>query len=210
MFRRGLMVSAYAVAVALAAATGPVQANWLNDALNGDIAEVRRMNVGGSDFSAHLAREYRDLALFEADAMYDFSSSDYFADKALAVREGRDEIPAVPQVWDIEPARMDELVAGRARLIDAFRQDARILAPQHAATAQAMYDCWVEKTAEGYAYPWQSAHIVNCREAFRSAMSELDRAIDAAGPAPAPVAEAPAAPPRGNHRLSPATGRHGW
>ncbi|MEX2615696.1 MAG: OmpA family protein [Alphaproteobacteria bacterium] len=192
MFRRGLTITTSAVALTLAAVTAPVEANWLNDILNDDIAEVRKMNAEGSDFSAHLAREYRQLALFEADAMYDFPASDYFADKALAVRDGRDEIPAVPQIWDIEPALMDELIASREQLTAAFRQDAKALAPQQAATAQAKYDCWVEQTEEGYAYPWQSAHIVNCKEAFRSAMSELDRAIDAARPAP--VAVAPAAP----------------
>ena len=102
MFKRALMITTSAAALTLAATAAPVQAAWINDVLNRDVAKVREMKTGGTDFSAYLAEEYRKLALFEADEMYDFPSSDYFAEKALAVKAGQDEIPAVPQLWDVD------------------------------------------------------------------------------------------------------------
>ncbi len=192
MLKRALMFSTSAVALTFAVTAAPVHADWINDVMNDDIAKVRALNTGGTDFQANLVREYRNLALFEADEMYDFPSSDYFADKALSVSAGQDEIPAVPQLWDVDDSRMDDLVVGRKILTSTFQQEARTLAPREAAVAQAKYDCWVEQSEEGLALPWQAGHIAECKTAFYAAVENLKLAMEAARPAPPQVSEKPA------------------
>lgn len=177
--KRTLMITTSVAALALAA---PTQASWINDVLNPDIAKVREIQPKGGEFRDFLAREYRNLALFEADAMYDLDASDHFADKALSVYRGNDEIPAVPQIWDIDDRYMKDLSVGRESLSTAFANGARTLAPERAAIAQVKYDCWVEQMSEGYDAPWQAAHIADCRQAFVDAMENLNAAIAEAQP----------------------------
>ncbi|MEX2615956.1 MAG: OmpA family protein [Alphaproteobacteria bacterium] len=194
------MITTAVAALFLAASQTPAQANSLSDLMNKDVASVRTMQPVGTDFRAALAREYRTLALYESDEMRDFPSSDYYAKKALAVNSGSDEIPAVPQLWDIKDKDMAELVAGRAQLTNAFDRHGKTLAPAEAAAAQARYDCWVEQTGEGVTnggtpMAWQPADIASCKDQFRAALDRLDAAILAAQPAPAKVAEVPANQP---------------
>lgn len=177
MLKHTLMITASIAALALVA---PAQASWINDALNPDIAKVRQIEPRGGEFRDYLAREYRGLALFEADAMYDLDSSDYFADKGLSVYRGNDEIPAVPQIWNVDDRYMKDLTVGREMLTTTFDNGARTIAPERAAIAQAKYDCWVEQMSEGYSAPWQAGDIADCRQAFFNAMDNLHAAIAAA------------------------------
>ncbi|MEX2615207.1 MAG: OmpA family protein [Alphaproteobacteria bacterium] len=197
MFTHSLMISTAAAALTFAVALAPAQATWMSDQMSKNVASVRTMQPTGNDFRAALAREYRTLALYESDEMHDYPSSSYYAAKALSVNSGADEIPAVPQLWDVDPRDMVDLVEGRARLTGAFERNAKNLAPSQAATAQAKYDCWVEQTAEGLtrdgqALSWQAADIASCKDEFRTALERLNAAILAAQPAQ--VAETPAKP----------------
>lgn len=165
---------------------------------------MKSMSTQNADsaFRTRLAAEYRSLSSYEKRRMWDFSSSEYYADKARKVESGVDAIPAVPQVWPVNKASLPDLTEGRAKLIQAFSQNARTLAPNEAAVAQAKYDCWVEQTSEGLtsegtAMPWQPRDIAACKDQFRAAMADLEHAIAAAKPAPAPAPKVTtAAPPK--------------
>lgn len=194
MIRQSLMITTAATVLTLATAVVPADASWINDFMNEDVARVRTMQPAGTDFRAQLAREYRALALYEADEMYDFPASDYFAKKALAVNSGQDEIPAVPQIWYIDDKYMNELVDGREKLTAAFEANAKTISPADAAVAQAKYDCWVEQMSEGTADSWQPKDIAACKQDFYNALDRVTSALLAAQPAPAKVAEAPVKP----------------
>lgn len=180
MFWRPLPFSASLAALLLSVPLPTAQADWINDFFNDDIAKVRAMPAGGNTFQSRLFSEYRSLALFEADEMYDWPASDYFAKKALSVNAGEEEIPTVPQIWNINEKYMPELVQGREKLTTAFERNAKTIAPIQAAIAQARYDCWVEQIAEGYADPWQPQHIADCKGQFLTAMDRLNSSIAAA------------------------------
>ena len=52
------------------------------------VTALRDQHITGSDFNAHLAREYQRLAVFEADQMFDRRDAGLFARKALAAHNG--------------------------------------------------------------------------------------------------------------------------
>jgi OOP family OmpA-OmpF porin len=195
MFRNTLMITTALTALVLVSSIPAAQASWFSDVMNKDVAAVRTMQPTGTDFRAQLAREYRTLALYESDDMWDFPSSDYYAKKALSVNSGAKEIPSVPQVWNIKGPLLDELLSGRGVLVDAFDKNAKVIAPREAAIAQAKYDCWVEQSNEGTANSWQPADIAACKQGFYDAMGLVNAAILAAAPVPKQVAEAPAPTP---------------
>lgn len=146
-----------------------------------EVEDVRTMNVQGESYNAYLARDYRDLALYEADRMYDWKDAPYFARKSLAAAKG-DQVAAADmdgEGWDIPEERRGELMAGYQRLNAAMNSGARTDYPALAATAQAKYDCWVEQSEED----WQYDHIASCRDEFNLVMERIEtKATMDAGP----------------------------
>ena len=62
----------------------------------GAVTALRDQQISGRDYSAHLAREYQRLALYEADQMYDRRDAGLFARKALAALDGAAPPPETP------------------------------------------------------------------------------------------------------------------
>lgn len=147
-----------------------------------DVAEVRDEAYVGGSFNTELADEYRTLALYEADAMYDWIDADYYAAKAMQAASGDTPMPASLDNWDVEDPALAEMQDARAQLVAALGGGARDAMPDKAAHAQAKFDCWVEQQEEG----WQTAHIQACKDEFYAALAALSPA-----PAPAPVAMEP-------------------
>lgn len=148
-----------------------------------DVSDVRNMNVQGNAFNDQLARNYQDLALYEADRMYDWSSAPWYARKAKLAANG--QLVAAASLDDgkgasfnIPRERRTELNQGFQRLDAAMRAGARTRYPALAATAQAKYDCWVEQSAEN----WQYDHIASCRDDFNLAMERMETPVDAGPP----------------------------
>lgn len=127
----------------------------------------------GSPFTQALAFEYKNLANFEHDSMFDHHDADIFAQKGIAAAHGEDILPEVPANWKIPPQNLAQLTEGRARLMLALNTGARERAPIAAAKAQASYDCWIEEQEENF----QDNQIASCKRNFDIVMNELEGKI---------------------------------
>ncbi len=142
-----------------------------------------------SAFEGGLHGGYIDLAQAEYDEA-DYLDSDTFANRAMAVAAG-----AAPGPEDIGARRLPgdsaaALTEARGRLVEALGADAVGAAPETAARAQIMFDCWMQEQEENL----QSGHIEACRAGFMAAMDEIDAAL--APPPPPPPPEPVAEPDR--------------
>lgn len=138
-----------------------------------NVEQVRELEPAGPTFNQRLAKEYKDLSLFEADEMGDWTDADFFAEKGLRSASGDVPMPTEPARWSIEDAAArSELEAARVDLVGAL-EGGRDKAPLEAAVAQARYDCWVEQEEEGH----QFDHIASCRASYLAAMNALRDAM---------------------------------
>lgn len=155
-----------------------------------DMDEVQALNnteAVGSPFTQRLTAEYRDFVNNEMDMMHDHADSLHFARKGLASARGDVVMPEPITDWNIEPGPFEELSVARARLVNVFDLGARELQPDVSAVAQARFDCWIEQQEEG----WQTNDINICRNGFIEALNELEAAIPAQAPPPAPEPDEP-------------------
>lgn len=129
----------------------------------------------GGNFNQELVREYKEIALFEADEMYDWFDAENHATKGVMAANGKTPLPYDPENWAIEdPAKMAELKSARSELVGILDAGGREMAPHEAAVAQAKYDCWVEQQEEGH----QPTHIAACRDTFFAALNNLKAAME--------------------------------
>lgn len=149
-----------------------------------DLDRIRTTEAsGGTPFTQALTKEYRDLAVFEADEMYDWRDAGYYARRGLSAAEGEVVQPEDPANRDLPAESLAEITDVRGRLLAALDGGARDNKPELAARAQARFDCWLEQQEENFQYD----HISACKDELLAALAELEAA-------PAPAAEAPAAP----------------
>lgn len=169
MPRKALTVLA---ATTMLVAASPASAQIFGFGYDGD--HIEKLQVSGNSFNAELARDYRDLSLYERDEMVDWISTEMYADRALAAANNEQVDPLNPENFGIESEQaMAELRAGRAQLVQALNAGGRTAAPEIAALAQAKYDCWVEQQEEG----WQTTHIAACKDDFLAALAALNAAM---------------------------------
>jgi OOP family OmpA-OmpF porin len=140
--------------------------------------------TGGNAFTQALTKEYKDLAAFEADEMYDWTDAGFYARKALAAANGDNVGPQDPAERDLPQDVLPEINSTRQRLLTALDGGARESKPEIAARAQARFDCWLEQQEENF----QNDHISACRDELLAALAELEAAPAAPAPAPAPAA----------------------
>lgn len=145
----------------------------LGACLTTDVEDVAKVEARGSAFDKALTEEYRRLALYESQEMYDWPDAGYFARKGLAAADGKQPLPEKVADWN--------LAYGARRLDDANKRLSALMArgaakthPRQAAKAQAAYDCWVEQVEEG----WQIDHIAACHDAFQTAAVHLERQLN--------------------------------
>jgi len=157
-------------------------------------SEVNALNNAkavGSPFTQALAAEYRDFANSELNREYDYPDALHFARKGLAAAAGETVLPEPISDWNLLPEHMNELSTARGRLLVAFDQGAREVAPREAAVAQVRFDCWIEQQEEN----WQAKDIHDCKSQFLAAMDKLEGMIKPAEfPAPVEASSTPAAP----------------
>ena len=165
------------------------------------LAELQQTPPPENAYARALMSAYQSLAEEELER-YDWWSSQYFADKGLAVAEGKPVAPEDPALRSLTPQVEDMLSDARIKLAAAITPEATRQWPDVSARAMASYDCWVENSEEG----WNLSIIKRCRTDFEQALTRLTQGmitpeITAAStpvspPAPAPVtvpAPAPAA-----------------
>src|SRR3546814_13702378 len=83
-----------------------------------NVEQVRTLQPSGSSFEQQLAKEYKGLALFEADEMGDWTEADLFAEKGLRASDGGTPTPSGPAVWGIgRESTASELTSARRGLV---------------------------------------------------------------------------------------------
>ena len=148
-----------------------------------DLERIRTTEAsGGTPFTQALTNEYRDLAVFEADEMFDWRDAGYFARRGLAAAGGEVVQPEDPANRDLPAESLGEITDIRGRLLAALDGGARDSKPELAARAQARFDCWLEQQEENF----QFDHISACKDELLASLAELE-----AAPAPEPEAVAP-------------------
>lgn len=150
------------------------------------IEDVRSVEGKGSAFTRALTSEYRDLAVFEADQMFDYADADHFAQKGLDAAQGKTVLPDQPGDRGLPDSVASETAQARSTLIGLLDGNARTNKPEAAARAQVKLDCWMEQAEENF----QDDHISTCRDDFFNAL----RALAEAPPPPPPPPEPEPAP----------------
>jgi len=151
-----------------------------------DLDAIGDMQVDNWPFAQGLHTEYLALARAEAEEQ-DWDDAEYFGNKAIAAAAAANEGATVPDPQEISERELpedqvDNLAGARDALMENL-MDGRRTKPEHAAKAQAMFDCWMQEQEENF----QPEHIAACRKAFYAAMGELSTSAE-------PMAEeAPAA-----------------
>ena len=116
-------------------------------------SEVEALNEAqavGSPFTQTLASEYRDMANYEQNVMFDYPDALHFARKGLAASAGEVVLPEPVSDWNLKPEHIEELSAARSKLVMALDAGAREANPKAAAVAQARFDCWIKQQEENW------------------------------------------------------------
>ena len=127
------------------------------------------ISMSSNAFNQALGSGYQDLAAAE-QAEYDWGDSRHFAGKAVAAGSDVAVEPDTFEFRDIPAEHQDELDAARVRLLSAFGKGAAEAAPVEVATAQIMFDCWMQEQEENH----QPNDIAGCRTGYEEAMAEVD------------------------------------
>ncbi len=130
---------------------------------------LKTTRIKGSSFNAHLAREYKKLAVFEAYDMHDYDDADFYSQKSFAAMNGEHVAPSLPDSRRIHIN--DERRIKQAYKTLNFALEFYNTEENHAmvAKAQAKFDCWLEQLEENR----QPSHIASCKNGFWSAIRAI-------------------------------------
>ena len=133
-----------------------------------ELDRARGVQPEGTDFAVNLYQGY--LGLSEAEfAEADYTDSDAFARRAIAAGTGRPPMPEAIGDRRLPADKVGELAEARTRLFAARSGNARLKAPEQAAVAQAMFDCWMQEQEENR----QPDDIAACRDRYLAAMMDV-------------------------------------
>lgn len=156
----------------LSALDSQMEATPVSTAMNTspqDIAPAAGGALGTRALSQHLAREYYTMAKAENEKAYDYKSSKLFTKKAVMASKGQAVMPSKVSAYDIPAELAPELNAARAELMTALKDSNTPDNAQNLATAQARYECWLERAEEAT----NEAHYAACKADFEQAMATL-------------------------------------
>lgn len=157
-----------------------------------DIEAVRDLQPEtGDSYTRTLAEEYRRIALYEADEMYDWIDAGHFAVKGLQAGAGTEVEPEELADWWLPEAAVPQLQEARQTLLTALENRAAgDEAGQLVARAQAGFDCWVEQQEENH----QPDDIAACQDEFYSNLNLLNVLLETESKAVTTPAALPAPP----------------
>ncbi|MEQ9491837.1 MAG: OmpA family protein [Alphaproteobacteria bacterium] len=158
------------------------------------LPDIKSQTPPGGEYEANLHSGYVELAEMEA-AETDWSDAETFTLRARSVLEGNNPAPEEIAARDLPADMVGTLTDARVRLVQALSDGGAQKAPEAAALAQVMFDCWMQEQEENI----QPADIAACRSDFELWMRTLEAALEpvvAAAPEPEPEpASEPAALP---------------
>ena len=151
-----------------------------------ELGKARGITPAGSAFDNALYSGY--LGLSEGEYKEgDYQDSDAFAMRAIAAGGGKMVLPEEVSARPLPADSVNALKDARDRLATAFQRGAIDKMPKEAATAQVMFDCWMQEQEENF----QPEDIAACRADFLNAMGKIEDALKpkpmAAKPAPMPA-----------------------
>lgn len=127
------------------------------------LQELKTISPVAEDFSGSLAAEY--LAYSESEAEQGHSSaSEYFASKGLRASKGE---AVEPDAVKVKEGESTDISTARAALMEVLSEGVKKAAPQKAARAQMLFDCWNEQESD------KLAAGAACDEEFSSTYEEL-------------------------------------
>jgi len=133
---------------------------------SGGLSELKSLNPQADDFDSSLAAEYLAYADSESELGHR-AVADHFADKGLAAYRHEAVLPDSP-----EPSQVPQ-AAARIQLLGAMTDDVKQAAPEQAARAQLLYDCWLTQSRDT-----NRKGLAPCGDEFVSAMNELQAVAD--------------------------------
>ena len=137
-----------------------------------DIAMLKSMPGKGTAFDKGLQAGYTQLAADEAKE-HDYADADHFGKKATMAANGQNVLPDRLYERKVPKKYQAELQAGWQRLTLARTHGGKTKAPKELATAQTMYDCWIQEAEEDI----QRLDISRCQIGFNAAMAQVDAAM---------------------------------
>ena len=142
------------------------------------LQKAQNTSPSGDEFTQSLYKYYMQRASHEY-GYGNYESSDWFADRAIEAANGTAPAPQNPAERVLPADVAQQTAASHERLIAALdgAGDAtgpgRELAPDAAARAQVMLECWMEEASEG-TFP---DHTAFCKDEFFAAVKEVEAAI---------------------------------
>ncbi len=133
----------------------------------------------GSVFDTALYKGYIELSQAEFTEG-DYKDSDFFALRAIQSGSGGGVGPQEIGGRRLPDSMVSELASARRKLAAVLEDTATQKAPEAAARAQVMFDCWMQEQEENF----QSDDIAACRSRFLAALDEAQKAV---GPSAAPA-----------------------
>jgi OOP family OmpA-OmpF porin len=139
----------------------------------GSLSTLQESNPQATDFPSALAAEYLGYSQSEYEQNH-FISANYFAHKGLEAEHGK----------DVEPDAIDgmlpdqvkqQLTSSRELLMTLLTPKVKQLAPQEAARAQLLFDCWQRQHGGG-------SEKAPCADEFQSAITDLQDAAEMTAP----------------------------
>jgi len=134
-----------------------------------DTPNAGMASMSSNAYNETLGSGYVELSSAERSE-YDWRDNRHFAQKAIDAGQDMPVEPDAVESRNIPAEYQEELGAARVRLLSAYGQGAREAAPVEVATAQVMYDCWLQEREENH----QDFDIGQCRSGYENAMAEVD------------------------------------
>jgi len=148
------------------------------------LPDIKSQTPPGGVYEQNLHAGYVELAEMEA-AETDWSDAETFTLRARSVLEGNNPAPEEISARNLPSNMVTTMIGARGRLTDALNAGGAAKAPEAAANAQVMFDCWMQEQEENI----QPADIAACRADFELWMKTLEAALEpvvAAAPEPEP------------------------
>ena len=149
-----------------------------------ELEVAEQLSPDGTPFSQSLYEGYIDLSRAEYEEG-DYTDSDSFAERAITAAGG-----VAPQPENIESRRLpaeqrSALTEARNRLLAVLDGGGAEKLPSEAATAQILFDCWMQEQEENR----QAEDIEACRGGFFTALAYLEDGLAQANVAATEAAE---------------------
>jgi OOP family OmpA-OmpF porin len=137
-----------------------------------NLRHLNKMDLNKGDFNTELARNYRDMANFEAKR-HDPKDQMFFAKKAHAAVDGEMVLPTNMSAHDLPHDMIPEMHDGRMRLMRVLDGGARKQYPIMGAKAQTSFDHWLEEVEENN----EPQRIADCRHRFYECLHALEKVM---------------------------------